>query len=358
MVRPLIAALLFLLAPAAAAAPDEAAYASVNAALVEHHVLPRYERLAKATADFAAAADAYCAEPAAERLEQLRGGFHDAMDAWMGIQHIRFGPAELFMRAYRLHFWPQVQGKLDDAVHEALAALEKAAPTPEEFEHQSVAVQGLPAAEYLIFVDGLQDGEAGCTLLVALSRNMQRMADEIVAEWRGGDIAFARLMATPGPKNPYFETHKDATLALFRSLHDELQLIADVKLMPIVGENVDAAGPQLVEAGPSKRSLRNIVRNLEALQALYLGEGGAGLAELAAASSDAKLDPLLRKAFPMTIATAEGIDAPLAKAVTDAAERPEAEKLKTQVLALKQIVKTRLADALDLGVGFNALDGD
>lgn len=99
--------------------------------------------------------------------------------------------------------------------------------------------------------------------------------------------------------------------------------------------------------------------NLEALAALYLGEGGTSFSEIVQAhGNDPKLDPLMRKAFAMTRDTARGIDKSLAAAVEDPAVRPQVEKLSIQVLALKQIVKTRLASALDLTVGFNALDGD
>ena len=45
-------------------------------------------------------------------------------------------------------------------------------------------------------------------------------------------------------------------------------------------------------------------------------------------------------------------------ATTDPALRPQVEKLAIQVQALKQIVRNRLAPALDLAVGFNSLDGD
>jgi len=170
---------------------------------------------------------------------------------------------------------------------------------------------------------------------------------------------FARTVAAPGPDNPYFATHQDATLAFFKSFHGGLQLIADVKLKPVVGDAIETARPNLAESRLSGRALDNIAVNLAALEALYLGESGPGLSALVRDhGGDAELDPLMRKAFRMTLETARGIEGPLGEAVNDPARRPAVEKLTTQVLALKQIVKTRLAAALDLQVGFNALDGD
>ena len=331
-------------------------YARVNAALVETHALPRYERLAAATEAFADSAQTYCAGEG--ETEQLRSRFHDAMDAWMGVQHLRFGPVESFNRAYRLYFWPQARAKVADAVAEIVAAGEDAAALAARIESANVAVQGLLAAEVLLYDERYLGADArGCGLLAAVAANMRTMAVGILADWREGDGAFAGLMAAPGTDNPQFENHADGTLAFFQSLHDSLQLIHDAKLKPVIGESAQQVRPVLAESRLSGRSQRNIVVTLEALQALYLGEGGAGLGNLTAVA-DPKLDRLMQKAFRLTLATAESLGGPVENAAADAALRPKAEKLAKQVRALRQIVRDRLAPALGLAVGFNSLDGD
>ena len=344
---------------------EPAAYARLNAALVESHVLPRYARLAAATEALATAARDVCTSGGAAGRVRAQARFHDAMDAWMGVQHLRFGPVELFMRAHRFYFWPQARGKVAAAVREAVAAGDDAALLPSRIGHANVAVQGLLAAEILLYGGDPPGAEArpgsrGCGLLTAAAGNMRAMAADIVADWKEGAAPFAWLVANPGPENPYFLDHREVTLAFFQSLHDGLRLIADVKLKPVVGDAAPAARPRLAESRPSGRSLRNVIDNLEALQALYRGEGGpgrAGFGDLARAA-DPRLDRLLRKAFRFALATARSIDRPLEDAVTDSSLRPKAEKLALQVRALKQIVRDRLAPALALAVGFNALDGD
>ena len=334
-------------------------YARVNAALVEAHALPRYERLATATDAFATAAEAFCAAPGDAGRASVRARFHDTMDAWMGVQHLRFGPMDFFMRGYRFYFWPQARGK----VAEAVAGLVAAGEDDERLTRigrANVAVQGLLAVEVLLYDErylGAGDGPQGCGLLGAVTANMRTMAAGILADWREGDAPFARLLTMPGPDNPYVEDHAAGTSAFFQSLHDSLQLIHDVNLKPVIGTSAQAVRPLLAESRLSGRSRRNIVATLEALQALYLGEGGAGLGDLAAAA-DPKLDRLLRRAFRLTLVTARSIGRPVEKAAADPSLRPQAEKLATQVQALKQIVRDRLAPALGLAVGFNALDGD
>ncbi len=299
------------IAAATAAAPARAAiteklYGSVNQALVRDHVLPRYRKLEAESAKLVAAVGALCDRPSPAALAGARQAYNTALDAWMGVQHIGFGPVELFMRSFRLYFWPQARGKVGPAV-DALLEAGKPIP-PDKMRSVSIAAQGLPAVEYLLFEGGERLTKPGtaahkrCLLLKGIAAGIEAMAQAIVREWTGGAIDFAKTVAKPGPKNPYYTTHKDATLAFFKSLYGGLDLIADIKLKPVVGETVAKARPRLVESRRSGRALRNIIVNLEALQALYVGDAGTGLGTLTRAAGDAKLDALLRRAFRITLA--------------------------------------------------------
>ena len=186
---------------------------------------------------------------------------------------------------------------------------------------------------------------------------MRGMAAAAAAGWREGDPPFIAIMAAPGPDNAHFRDHREVALAFFRSLHDGLRFVADARLRPVVGDSLQEARPRLAESRPSGRSLRNVIDILGALQALYAGESGPGLGDLVA-GKDPKLDRLLRRAFRLTLATARGVGGPLEEAAIDAGARPRAKKLTTQVRALAQIVRNRLAPALGFRAGFNALDGD
>ena len=245
-----------------------------------------------------------------------------------------------------------------DAVADIVAAGEDDSALAARIGRANVAVQGLLAVEVLLYDDRYLGADTkGCGLLTAATANMRTMAAGILADWRDGDAAFALLMTMPGPDNPHVEDHATGTLAFFQSLYDSLQLIYDVNLKPVIGESAGAVRPFLAESRLSGRSRRNIVGALEALQALYGGEGGPGLGDLTAIA-DPKLDRLLRKAFRLTLATARSIDRPVEAAAADPSLRPQVEKLATQIRALKQIARDWLAPALGLAVGFNALDGD
>lgn len=366
LAAPFLAVALLAAVPAAGAAAAAeplrpADYQRVNEALVADHAVPRYQALAEATAALDAAAASYCTAPDAATLAPLRAAFGEALDAWMGVQHLHFGPVELFMRSYRLYFWPQGRGRIADAVGELLSAADPAALEQERFRNSSTAIQGLPAVEVLLYGPeaDARPSTYRCGLLTTITANMAGMAREIVADWQGGEVDFARTVAEPGQGNAYFETPQEATLAFFQSLYNGLELVADARLEPVLGESAAEAKPQLAESRLSGRSLRNVVLNLEALRALYQGEGGPGLESLAVRSGvDPELDALLDKAFRLTLENARGIEGPLAEAAADPGRRPALDKLYTQVTALKQIVRSRLSAAIDLAIGFNAMDGD
>ena len=337
---------------------EEKDYARINVALVESHVLPRYMQLASTTEKFSAAVNKFCTTAALTEDDLVKAQFHQVMDSWMGVQHLNFGPIELFMRKYRFYFWPQARGKVLNAVREFVATDNEVGLGPSNISDSNVAIQGLLAAEGLLYKDtSLRMSSMDCSLLSAIAENMRGMATDVIDDWRGGRVSFAQAIIQPKPQDGYYQEHRDATLDFFKSFHETLQLIAEVKLKPVVADSAEAVQPRFAESHLSGRSLLNIIHNLEALQALYIGEGEAGLGDLVKIV-DTELDLLLRKAFRLTIANARAIDRPLEDAAIDPVLRPKAEKLLIQVKALGQIVRGRLASALSVSVGFNSLDGD
>jgi hypothetical protein len=361
---------LLALAPQASFAAEvaDAAYAPINRNLATAYAVPRFAALSKAATRMRSAAEALCRARSGAALATAKARFHDTMDAWMGVQHLGFGPAELFSRAHRIYFWPQARGRIAGAVDKLLAG--GAIPPPARMTTASAAIQGLPALEHLLFDRTailMRDDRAGkrdCALLLAVTANIRSIAKGLAEDWAGGRVDFKRVVANPGPDNLYYKHYEDAALAFFQSLHDGLEAIVATRLRPLVGATPDADRPRLAESRSSGRSTRNIVVSLQAIAALYTGEGQskskdkAGFSQLVRKRGDKKLDALMRRAFKLTIANARSIGKPLEAAIRDKRLRPRVTKLLLQVRALKQIVRTRLAPAIGLAVGFNALDGD
>lgn len=343
--------------------PDD--YRKLNAALVERHIVPRYKALAAATAALSGKADAFCKAPDVAGLNVLKAEFLKGVDAWQGIQHVRFGPVELFMRSMRMAFWPDPRDTAGRQLEQVLAKRDRAAIDPKGFADHSVAVQGFPALERLLYDDGadkalLAKDEAGafrCAFARAVAQNLKTVAADLVREWTEGGKPFAKIVAE-GNADPY-RTPKEATLELFKCLHTAIELVADHKLKKPLGPVAKRARPKLAESWRSGHSLANIRANLAAAEAIYLGEGGDGFSAFVKSAAGKKdLDDLLRRAFAQTRGTAASIEIPLAEAIIAKDARSKVEQLRTEAAALKEILAKDLTAALGIPLGFNALDGD
>src|SRR5271156_3776254 len=96
-----IAAAAFVLA----AFPASADPATSVLNLTDNFVIPRFRAVAEAAKAQEDAWAAYCANPAANDAQALRGAFNQVGDAWAKIEFFRMGPAAMELRADRFNFW-------------------------------------------------------------------------------------------------------------------------------------------------------------------------------------------------------------------------------------------------------------
>lgn len=371
--RLLAVAALLAAAPLTAQAATEEDYLALNKSVVAGHVLPRMKAFADAASGLPPAAEKACASRDAADVKALQAAFVTAMDGWEGMQHLKFGPIEFFSRGSRIFFWPDPRNSVGRQLGEMLNKKAIGQITEQNLSKDSVAVQGFPALERLLYdkdaaaklAGKTPEADKACAAVRAIAANIATMAREMNAEWSQGPDAYAKDLETAGPEHVRFMRHREVTLELFKSLYTAVELVADHKLARPLGASLQAARPQLGEAWRSQRSLANIRTNLKAAQGLYAGEGPNNTNEgespsvfLKNVAGEKELDELLTRAFAQTLATADGIFGTLEAGVTDAKARPQFDKLAREVKALKTLLAQRLAPALGVPVGFNALDGD
>lgn len=329
--------MLFTIA-AARAEPD---YAAINAAAVREHIQPRFARLDTATQRLAAAAEAGCIDVAA-----LRRAWIEAMAAWQDVQHLRFGPALWFNRHQRFAFWPDPR----NSVPRQLGELFQAGQLP-NFVTGSVAVQGLTALERALF-DQAEAAKLGtepfrCAWLKAVAKNLAEMGKALAADW-SADSQFPKdFVAAKGDLVPYKEP-KEATLDLFKALHQAVELVADHKLARPLGKTAKDQRPLLAELWRSKQSGVAVAADIEAARDLFKVFAPRMDNRALAADLTKRLDDLAQRT--------KGLD--LDAVLADASKRPVLDKLRADAAALKTLFAEKLAPALDIPVGFNALDGD
>lgn len=351
-----------LLSPAGALAASP--WPAANRAIVDEHVIPRYRHLDEVAAELDQHTRKFCAAPDAAGLADVRAAFQRMMDAWMEVQHIRFGPVELYLRYNRFQLWPDKHNTAERQLGKALAGKDTAQLADGKFPYASVALQGLSAYERLLYdsdtdVAGFRAGEGGdsypCLLLTAIAHNLARMSEDIYQEWTAGAPPYRDIVFGAEQGNSYFESSDEFSARMLNNLYTSLQFIVDQKLLSPLGATPAEANPRRAESWRSRRSLRNILLNLESAKSLYLT---AYSAPLRADKRNAALDRDIRKAFTRAIKAARDIKQPLYDALQSEARRRPVEDLLAAASELKRLLGVPLPAALGLPLGFNSLDGD
>lgn len=300
---------------------------------VRDHILPGYAAFATATAALDRAAQADC------RAEALKPAYQAAFDAWMGVAYLRMGPVEEDGRVLAIAFWPDPKA-LGTKAQMALLTGDPAALEPAAFAQQSVAARGLMGLERLLYPEQPLPADP-CALIRATAADLARMAAGVSADWQGG---YGDLLLTAGePGNTTFLSRPEVRQALFTQLAAGLEALEDSRLGRPLG-TFDKPRPERAEARLSGRSLRNVTLSLQAMKRL-----------VQTLTPDA---PQTEAAFDRAIVLAEGLNDPVFAGVAAPESRLKVDILAQSIGAIRTVILSELAPELDVGIGFNAADGD
>ncbi|MGR3491563.1 MAG: imelysin family protein, partial [Shimia sp.] len=172
----------FLLPLVVVATTVSADPAGLVEAAIDDLILPGYATFAEEGAALRAAAEATC-DPTDEAL---RAAYHAAFDAWMGVSHLRFGPAESSGAAFILAFWPDTRGAVPKTLARLIAEDDPALTDPDAFAEVSAAGRGFFALERLLTDPAFNVAEpepVRCALLRAVAVDISRLADDLAAAW-------------------------------------------------------------------------------------------------------------------------------------------------------------------------------
>lgn len=338
----------------AAGSPDFSAF---NTAFAAKIVLPAFDHLVEATSSFAKTADAFAGKPDAAGLDAVKKGFNDVADAWASAQQFRIGALAQEQRTERFAYWPERRNVVEKQINALLAGKGKDGLAPDQFANGSVAVQGLPVLERILYGDDkgqhLLEGdkaERRRAIIVAIANNLKTIAHEAQKIWAKNtkDAAKAAniFAANPG----------EGVAQSYTNLLTITQIVAEQKLgAPLGGADAANAKPKAAEQWRSSRSLRNIRLNLETAKNSVLAPGG--FADLLPADQ-AGLKGDVAKAFDDAIAAAKAAGDDLAAAVTHQDHRKPVTALLVKVNHLRDLLRQQMPPAIGVTLGFNELDGD
>lgn len=329
-------------------------------------VVPRYASMTTAFGALENRAAEFCAAPSAGGLDGLRAAWREATERWIEASIIQFGPIQEDNRRLRIEFWPDRNDNVPRSVRQVLARTDEL--TAETITRMSVAAQGLPAMEEVIFtpdVDVLAtfttDASATrrCDLVEAIAGNLHTIAETVEAEWRRSGGGWVDQLARAGRGSDVFATREAAIEEVVNSLVTVVEVTKNNRIGdPLGGETIADARPFRAESFLSANSFPNIISAVEGLQAAYTGHDNFGFDDYLKELDRVTLNTEIETEFRAVLEIAAQIPVPLAEAVLDEAYRPVVVDLFDRATLLTRLIKNQLSAAMQVTVGFNENDGD
>ena len=342
------------------AARAEVDHAAIARAALQDVIRPGFTALAERTDVLSGKIEALCREPSAKSIEDAKAVFVSAVPAWSHVEILRFGPIIADRRYERLFYWPDPKGLGTRQIKDVLAKKDPAVTEPAKLAEKSVALQGLPALEYLLYGDGSEtlaqsggDGEFRCRFAAAVAANIATIAKDVTEGWSDGAPA-AKAFLEPGPDNPVYRTPKEVTLELFKAFTAGIELMRDQKLAKPLGASPEQAKPRLAAFWRSGLAFASMAGNLEGVCALF---AKGGLARIVAQDSPGVENSVLFD-LDRAISVLRGIGLPAEEAFRNADLRAKLEALRVSLKSARDTAGDSISRGAGLSFGFNAMDGD
>jgi predicted lipoprotein len=349
-----------MLVTGVAPAYADADHTSIAKASLEHYIRPGYAQLAQSTDTLKQSVATLCGKPSPEALKDTKKAFAVTVESWSIVEPIRFGPVAQEHRFERIFYWPDPKGLGTRQIRDALARQDKSVTEQTGLIGKSVALQGLPALEYLLYGDGAAMLEKGgaegafrCTFAEAVAGNLAGMSNEIVAGWQDG-APYTKSYLEPGPANAAYHTPKEVTLELFKTFTAGIEWVRDQKLAKTLGAKPEQARPQLAPFWRSGLSFANMAGNLAGVRDLLAKGGFAQVVHQQSAGVENSIVFDLDHAIEVL----RGMDSPIADAVRNEELRGKLEALRVSLKAASATAGDLISQGAGLSFGFNAMDGD
>ena len=341
-----------------------------NTAIVQQHVLPAYENLAQTSEKLIKKSQAMCESADVRSLVSLRSTFHQLMDAWSLIQHLRSGPIMLFGHYYRYQLWPDKHNAGERQLRRVLIAQDPVLLQHENLQRSSVAVQGLSALERLLFSKKVkaemlsrnEQNDFRCELVIAISRNLASMSRDIAEVWALDPppyhmifLAASERQGVSRQDDESLADDKSILIAFYNNIPAQLQFIVNDKLFRPLRTTTAKAKPRYLESWRSQRALRNLELNVQAIKSLY--DTGFSIL-LKRSEQGARLDKEVQQAFVHVEQALAHVEVPLYETLKDETQRAKQEALLEAVRRLQSLMVGPVPRSLGFSLRFNAFDGD
>lgn len=330
-------------------------WTEVNLAVTDSQIIPRYAEFASVAGTLNSVAAGICERLDRNALGTFQLAWQTTMDAWQAIQHVQFGPITYFNWNFRLQYWPDDNNIGGRQLSVLIATQDQQILEPDVFARQSVAVQGFPALERILFAENsltdLQSDSYRCRVAQTIAKNISEIATAVHLRW----IDEFRDTVVNADEGGFFESAEDATIDFLKALVETIPRIQDQKLLPILGDSFERSRIRRAESWRAQRSLKNLKINLIILEQLFNGSGD----DTVLLNSVFLADDV--DAVNVGFAVIDSTLAELPDSMVPVFESEEQyailKRLETEIDELFEYLEVALKNT-DLYLGFNSLDGD
>ena len=265
--------------------------------------------------------------------------FVTSLLAWRRLEAAGAGPAAVPETAARIYFWPDKHGTANRQLAAALRDQPPGLETAAGLAGQSAGLQSLAALEQLLYGDAPTSPFA-CRFGLAIAGFQAQLAAQMAADFTHD--------ATPGTT---------FALAMFTGMRTTLDTVIQLDLERPFGTDLATARGERARAWRGDLSLPLIGAALDTVARVYTAPDGFST-QIQASVELSALDAMLREGLQAARTGVTEIKEPLQVAVSDPAARPQVQRLLDELHTVRRLLAERLAPALGLAAGFNALDGD
>jgi predicted lipoprotein len=353
-------------AQANTATPEIIDWSYSNTQTVNHVIIKPYRQLAKSAAILSQRVYALCTPtiPTSEkeniqRRLHTQAAFRHLFRRWANVQFISIGPMAYLQRTERFQYWPdkhavgnrQLRRLLQEETlkHNHQTSLINLA----QLQKKSVAVQGIPALERLLFTKKTSLSPTECHLANIISQNLHSIAQENIDAWVQPPTLFVNEMIHRDRGFGVYSSEQVVANVLFNMLSTQLLIVDLLKLQRALPQGKKTSRPTRLEAWKSQLSLPLIQENMHSLQQLYRHGFYSHLKK-----KDSHTAKKIMVEFHQINAILKNSTLSLAQYIQTNTTHPTIEKILTKLATLQTLINTRMASELKLSTKFNALDGD
>lgn len=310
-------------------------------AAIERTFLPAANELAQSADHLFESVNADC------HGETSRDAFIEVVHRFSIMEYYRLGQINQKNRAERLFFWPDRKGTGQKQLRRLLADPARGELTVAGLAKKSVALQGLPALERIVFSSVDERSDLDCAVARTIAENIRNISREVQSDWKSEQGIAWQLRHVR--QDSLYRTSEESVAAVLTVVKNSLSVMTEKKLPPLlVAFKESDAVPKSAPFWRSKQTLQNLRGNLLGVERLLLG------AELAqSTNTEDQIAFELRTGLTMLDAAAAALSSADGRTARD-----RLAALQSILLGINTTVVDVIAPRLGVVTGFNAGDGD